>query len=119
MNPKNYDLQGLMHSSKDGDLKVLRLQHKNFGKQMAAKVYSIEDPDDLGQVHMSLVLQQATTNMRTSAHPTCQFNYSYFKRDIKGKNKQFNVSKVAILQELFQRRFSEDLRSRAKGKEKY
>ena len=48
--------------------------------------------------------------MRTSAHPTCQYNYSYFKRTIPGKVKGTKVLqpdrvKIAILNESFGKSF--------------
>ena len=56
MNPKNYDLQGLIHESDDKMLKVLKLHHKTFEKELVAKIYEIEDPNDLGALELEVVI---------------------------------------------------------------
>ncbi len=56
-NPMNYDLKGLIHSSKDKQVKVMKLKHKQFDRMLAAKVYTIMDPENTGHAKKEAVIQ--------------------------------------------------------------
>ena len=47
-NPLNYNLKGLIKKSADKTCVVMKLQHKAFNTMLAAKVYTITDPENTG-----------------------------------------------------------------------
>ena len=52
--------------------------------------------------------------MRTSAHPYCQFNYSFFQRTIPGKGDELTTCKIAILNQMYTKTFKDEFQTRFK-----
>jgi RIO-like serine/threonine protein kinase len=110
---------GKTWESKDRQLKVMKLLNKKFEKEVVAKIYTIEDPDDLGKAKLDAVVEQAHACMRTSSHLGALFNYSYFKRVIPETKKTPKTIKFAILNDPFKLTLHHDFKNHKKLDDSY